>query len=257
MARTISFLATIICYLIGVAGLFYFIFWIGDLLPVNSINAQPKHGLGGALLINSSLITLFGLQHTIMARKDFKRAWTKIIPAQLERSMYIFISGILCIVIPYFWSPIEGSLWNFEMNTFGFYFTYALFFLGIVVLLFSTFLINHFELFGLQQGYLHMMQRTANKPQFTTFALYRIVRHPIYLGFMMILWCTPTMTFTHLCLSTFFTIYIFVGIYFEERDLVREYGNTYKKYRKNVPSVIPFTKKGNRNYIPDENVVAG
>lgn len=256
MAKKMSFLTSIVFYLIGVAGLFFFILWVGDLLPVNPMESTPRHGWGLSLLINSGLIALFGIQHSVMARKNFKDAWTKFVPKQLERSIYVLLSGILCIMIATLWCPIDGLIWEFQTGTIGFYLTYGLFFLGIIVLLTSTFLINHFELFGLQQSYLHMMERNARKPRFTTFALYQIVRHPIYLGLMMLLWFTPVMSFTHLSLSVLFTAYIFIGIYFEEKDLIKEYGNTYHEYKKAVPSVIPFTKIGSRTYIPREKTVS-
>lgn len=256
MANTISFLISILFYLIGVAGLFFFILWVGDFLLVNQLEASPRHSLVLALLINTGLIVLFGIQHSVMEGKNFKSSWTKIVPKQVERNIYVLISGILCILIALFWSPIKGIIWEFQAGKIGFYITYGFFFLGIVVLLTSTFLINHFELFGLQQSYLHMMQRSARQPRFTTFALYQIVRHPIYLGLIMILWFTPVMSLTHLSLSLLFTVYIFVGIYFEEKDLIKEYGNTYHQYKKNIPSVIPFTKIGSRTYIPDEHTAS-
>ncbi|MCB0689808.1 MAG: hypothetical protein KDC53_24880 [Saprospiraceae bacterium] len=256
MAKTVSFLISVIFYLIGVAGLFYFIFWLGDFLPINQMESSPRYSWSLSLLINTGLIAIFGIQHSVMARKNFKKSWTRIVPKQLERSIYVLISGILCVTIATFWCPIEGTIWEFEAGTIGFYLTYSLFFTGIVVLLTSTFLINHFELFGLQQSYLHMMERAARPPRFTTFALYQIVRHPIYLGLIMIIWSTPVMSFTHLSLSVLFTMYIFVGIYFEEQDLIKEYGHTYHNYKKSVPSVIPFTKIGSRTYIPKDKTAA-
>ena len=257
MARVISFIISIVFYLVGVAGLFYLILWIGNFIPINQMESETTTAPYISILINFGLILLFGIQHSVMARTSFKASWTKLVPKHLERSIYVFISGILCICIALFWSPIPGTIFKLAPGTPGYYFTYGLYFLGIAVLLASTFLINHFELFGLQQAYLNMVKRTARKPRFTTFALYKIVRHPIYMGFALILWATPIMSISHLYLAVLFTGYIFAGIYFEEKDLIREFGNTYKGYKQTVPPLIPFTKIGAKKLTPDDQIIGG
>lgn len=250
MKRTFGFLISVLFYLIGFAGLMYLILWIGNFIPINQMEEPQTRTIGLTLLINFGIVAIFGIQHSVMARKSFKESWTKIVPQHLERSLFVLISGFLCVGIALFWSPVDGILWQLSPGSVGYYVMYVIFFLGIAVLLASTFLINHFELFGLQQAYLHMMQRKARRPRFTTFALYKMVRHPIYLGLSMIFWATPTMSMSHFLLATFFTAYIFVGIYFEEKDLIKEYGKLYEEYRTSVPSLVPFTKFGSKNPIP-------
>ncbi|HPQ99903.1 MAG: isoprenylcysteine carboxylmethyltransferase family protein [Lewinellaceae bacterium] len=247
MKRTFGFFISVLFYLVGFAGLMYLILWIGNFIPINQMGEPQTRNIGLTLLINFGIVAVFGIQHSVMARKNFKETWTKIVPKHLERSLYVLISGFLCVGIALFWSPIDGTLWQLEAGSIGYYVMYGIFFLGIAVLLASTFLINHFELFGLQQAYLHMMKRNARRPRFTTFALYKMVRHPIYLGLSMIFWATPTMSMTHFLLATLFTAYIFVGIYFEEKDLIKEYGKLYEEYRTQVPSLVPFTKFGAKN----------
>ena len=167
----------------------------------------------------------------------------KIVPKALERSIYVFVSGLLCLLIAWQWSPIEGSLWQLSAGSVGYYLLYGIYFLGIVTLLASSFLINHFELFGLQQAYQYLKGKQGTNPSFSDVALYKITRHPIYLGVLMFLWFTPNMTLTHLSLSVLMTVYIYIGVYFEERDLVRIYGHTYIDYQERVPKLIPRTKR--------------
>lgn len=239
--KFISFLISVIFYFIGVAGLFYCILWMGNLLPFDTIEGtRIKMSPTVALLKNAGLILIFGLQHSIMARQGFKKAWTSIVPSHLERSIYVFISGLLCLLISWQWEAIDGFLWSFESGTALYYLSYGVFFFGIVFLLASTFLVNHFELFGVQQTFFHMRNKEAADPVFKDHFFYKFVRHPIYLGFTMILIGTPHMSMTHFSLFVGFFIYILVGIYFEEKDLVRMFGNTYVEYKKRVSRLIPF-----------------
>lgn len=241
--KFISFLISILFYFAGVGGLFYFIFWMGNLLPFDTIEGM-EITLSPALAVlkNAGLITIFGLQHSIMARQGFKEAWTKIIPPHLERSIYVFISGLLSLFIAFQWEAVDGVLWSFDIGSIPYYISYGIFFFGIVFLLASTFLVNHFELFGLQQTFFNMRGRKAAAPVFKDHYFYKFVRHPIYLGFTLILIGTPLMSMTHFTLFLGFFIYIYVGIYFEEKDLIRIFGTTYTNYKKKVAGLIPFLK---------------
>lgn len=241
--KFLSLLISIIFYFIGVAGLLYLIFWKGDLLPFDPIHEATDISTSLAIVKNLGLLVLFSLQHTIMARPSFKEKWTKIIPVHLERSFYVFISGILCLLIVWQWTPIEGTLWQVTAGSVMYYILYGMFFFGIVFLFASTFLINHFELFGLQQAYFNLKGKQAPSQSFKEILLYKIVRHPIYLGFLLILWGTAHMTMTHFSLVFGFTIYIFIGIAYEEKDLIQTFGNTYLEYKNRVPKVIPFIKQ--------------
>ncbi len=239
MKRYLLFIISIICYLIGTGGLFYFIGWMGDLLPWHPFHQLPSTSVSVAIWANLGLLALFGLQHSIMARKEFKSWFTKYVPASVERSIYVLMSGLLCFLIAWQWQSIEGVVWTLAPGSVMSYFLMGLYFFGIVFLLASSFLINHFELFGLQQTYFHLMNKKKGPPSFVEFAFYRVTRHPIYLGLLLIIWSTPSMTFTRLALALGITLYIYIGIYFEEKDLVAEFGAKYEDYRHRVPKLIP------------------
>lgn len=217
------------------------IFWLGGFVPPD-IDSTGGGSVASAVLINLGILILWSIQHSGMARKSWKQKTKNIIPEHLQRSIYVLISGILCIGIVFAWQPLPGQVWRASEGSALQYFLYAGFFLGIGVLLFSTFLINHFQLFGLQQTFFKMLGKTEKVAQFKDTILYKIVRHPIYLGFMMIIWFVPSMSMTHFALSIGFTAYIYLGIYFEEKDLVAEYGQKYLEYRKRIPALIPFVK---------------
>ena len=213
-------------------------------MPTVPFEVPATMGVFPAILKNITLIGLFGLQHSIMARQSFKKSWTKIIPAYLERSVYVLISGLLCVLIIWQWAQIDGVLWSMAAGSTGFYVMRGIFFFGVFFLLSSSFLINHFELFGLQQGYENLIGKDGAKPTFKEIAYYKIVRHPIYLGFLMIIWATPHMSYSHLALAALMTIYIVIGSAYEEKDLGVVFGQTYADYKKRVPGLIPFTKLG-------------
>ena len=242
MGRYISFLVSVVFYFIGVGGLFYLILWMGNLLPFHPFDSDPTQPLYIALAVNALLILLFGIQHSVMARKSFKKVWTTIIPPQLERSFYVMISGLLCVLIAYTWMPVNGVIWSFENGSTPYYISYAVYFFGIVWLLSSSFLINHFELFGLQQGYHHLLGKKKGPQKFVEYAYYKFVRHPIYFGVIMIGIGTPHMSMTHFLLACGFLAYIFVGYRLEEKDLLQEFGDDYQDYKSRVPALIPFLK---------------
>lgn len=196
-----------------------------------------------ALLVNTLLISLFGLQHSIMARQGFKTAWTKIVPAPIERSAYVFLSSAALILMFIFWRPIDGNIWQVE-NQVGAMILWAVFGFGWLTVLVSTFLINHFELFGLSQVYRLWRGQSAAEPQFRQPFLYRLVRHPIYSGFIIAFWATPVMTYGHLLFAIGMTVYILIGIRYEERDLVSYFGADYESYRGRVGMVAPKISRG-------------
>ena len=238
--RLAIFLFSLLAYVVGLGGLIYFILFIGGwaFLP-RHVNSGGAEHLGNALAINIGLVVLFGLQHSVMARPAFKQRLTKIIPKAAERSTYVLFSGGMMLMICLFWQPMAGSLWHVQHPVartvlvagyvFGWFFAVL-----------ASFVINHFELFGLQQAFRHLVNKPERTPTFTERFLYRIVRHPLQLGVLIGLWSTPTMTVTHLVLAAALTLYIFVGLYFEEKELTKSLGKAYEDYKKRVPKIIPI-----------------
>lgn len=241
--KTLILLYGVICYAIGMAGLFYFILFVGgwDFLPVHIESREPGPP-GTALLVNFGLMALWSVQHTVMARQGFKEAWTKIIPKPMERATYVLISGILMFILSFYWQPIGGGLWNVEGTTLGTILV-VLYAVGWFVVVLSSFLINHFELFGLYQVWLHFKQAPEPAPKFTQRFLYKIVRHPLQFGILMGLWFTPNMSTTHLCLAVLMTIYILIGLHYEEIDLENTLGDDYRNYKNRVRGLVPLPKR--------------
>ncbi len=242
MARLLILLYGLLAYAFGMAGLVLFILFLGSwgFSPFN-INSGVPGPLLPALVTNVGLILLFGLQHSVTARQGFKDALTKIIPKAAERSTYVLISGVLLIVICLYWQAIDGTLWHVK-NEILRTILIAAYAFGWVIAIVSSFLINHFELFGLQQAYLSFKNRQEPKASFTDRWLYKLVRHPLQFGILIGIWATPTMTMTHLMLAVSMTIYIFIGLHYEEKDLVRYLGEPYEEYRKSVPMVLPVPR---------------
>lgn len=243
MGRAFLMLIAVVCYGAFFASFVYLIGWVGgfDFMPTHvdkGLTAAPVP----ALIINIGLIVLFGLQHSIMARPAFKRAWTKVIPTAIERSIYCLATAVVLFALFAFWHPIEGTIWSVE-NEIGRTILWALFGLGWVIVFISTWLLNHFELFGLQQAWLNMRGKEPPEGTMRTPLFYKVVRHPIYSGFFLALWATPEMSAGHLLLAIGMTVYIMVGISHEERDLVDVFGEEYVAYSRSVGAFIPGVGK--------------
>lgn len=236
--RIATFVYGVLCYLAFFGTFLYAIGFIGDVMVPKSIDSGRTGPLGEALLINAALLTLFAVQHSTMARPWFKRMWTRIIPKQIERSTYVLLSSVLLILLFWMWQPIGGVIWKVEQPALRAV-LYGIFALGFLLVLISTFLINHFDLFGLRQVYLYLRGKDYTQLRFGTPILYRHIRHPLYLGWLFAFWATPTMTIAHLVFAIATTAYIFMAIQFEERDLIDLYGDVYKRYKQNVPMIVP------------------
>ena len=225
-------------YLIFFATFLYAIGFIGGFAVPTSLDGAATDPLGKALAINVALLGVFAVQHSVMARKWFKDWWTRIIAKPLERPTYVLLSSLALALMFWQWRPIGITVWSVEDAT-ARAILWTLFAFGWTLVLVSTFLINHFDLFGLRQVWLYLRGRPYSALGFTTPGPYRMVRHPLYVGWFFAFWATPTMTLSHLVFAMATAAYILLAIQFEERDLVREYGKTYEEYRRHVPMLIP------------------
>ena len=230
------------CYVVFLASFLYAIGFIGDLVVPKTIDSAPSTDMPEALAVNFVLLGLFAVQHSVMARQGFKAAWNRIVPHAVERSTYVLVSSLLLGLICWKWQAIPAVVWDVSSPVLRGLLT-ALFAFGWLVLLVSTFLINHFDLFGLRQVYLRLRGVEYTPLSFTERAFYKFVRHPLYLGFVIAFWSTPHMSVGHLVFSIATTGYIFVGIFFEERDLMKYHGVQYGAYRARVPMIFPIGVK--------------
>ena len=239
MSRFIFLLVAAIIYAIFFATFLYLIGFVAGLpvLPTNVDKGQMLPTLA-AVPIDLALIAMFGLQHSIMARPAFKAAWTQIVPKPIERSVYVLAASVMLIVLFAFWSPIGGLVWQVDMPV-ARNLLWALFGLGWAVVLLSTFLINHFELFGLSQVFQNLRNRAPAAPALRTPFFYKLVRHPLYTGFFIAFWATPTMSYGHLLLAAGMSTFMLIAIQYEERDLIDTFGNDYVAYRKRVGMLTP------------------
>jgi len=232
----------IACYAIFFATFLYAVGFMGNLLVPKGIDSREPGALPEAIAVNLMLLTLFAIQHSVMARPAFKRWWQRLVPQPVERSTYVLATNVVLILLFWLWRPMPAILWDFDglprMIAWG------LFAIGWTTVLISTFLINHFELFGLRQVYLHATGRPHTPIGFRTPALHAWVRHPIMLGFIIAFGATPVMTAGHLLFAAVTTAYILVAIRFEEHDLVTYFGDEYRAYQKRVPMLLPLGKGG-------------
>jgi protein-S-isoprenylcysteine O-methyltransferase Ste14 len=241
MKRLLALLYGLLCYAVFLATFLYAIGFIGNFFVPRSIDAAPTTSLGAAIAIDVALLALFALQHSVMARPAFKRWWTRFVPVAIERSTYTLLSSLALLLLFWQWRPIGAVIWDVDSEA-GRALIYGGYAFGWVLLLLSTFLINHFDLFGLRQVWLYFRGRPYTEIPFRTPALYRLVRHPLYVGWLFIFWCAPTMTAAHLLFAVMTTAYILIAIQFEERDLVRAFPE-YASYRERVPMLIPLAKR--------------
>jgi methanethiol S-methyltransferase len=245
MKKTIYTFYAGFCYIIFLITFLYLIGFVGNLLvpkSIDTIDATITRHWFIAVLINLGLISLFAIQHSVMARQGFKEKWKQFIPAPVERSTYVLFASIVLVTLYFFWQPLPFVIWDFSETTAGIILI-ILSFTGWGIVLLSTFLINHFHLFGLYQVYQFITKKVQHSDTFRTPLLYRIVRHPLYLGFLIAFWATPLMTAGHLFFAIAMTIYILIGIHHEEKDLVNTHGDSYKRYVKQTPKIIPFVKR--------------
>jgi len=237
-ARSLVLGYGVLAYLIFFGTFLYAVGFIAQLVVPKTINSGATGSTGQALLINLALMSLFAVQHSGMARQGFKKLFAAFASPALERSTYVLLASLSLVLLFWQWRPITAIVWEIE-TPMAAYAAVAGSFAGWLVVLYSTFLISHFELFGLTQVVSHFAGRLAEPMKFRTPSLYRLIRHPIYLGFIIAFWSTPTMTLGHMLFATVTTAYIFVGIWLEERDLVTLFGDQYRHYRQKVAMLIP------------------
>lgn len=243
MGRVLSLLYGIVCYAIFFLTFLYLVGFLSNLVVPRSIDVGPEAATAIAFVTNLALIALFGVQHSVMARPGFKERWIKIVPASIERSTYVLIASAILILLYWQWRPMTGVIWEAE-SAWGQNLGYAILFGGILIVLLSTFIIDHFDLFGLRQVWLNLRQREYTHPGFKVRFFYKFVRHPLYVGWIMSFWGTPRMTTGHLLFAVGMTAYILIAIRYEERDLETFLGDNYVQYRKKVPMLIPKFGKG-------------
>ncbi|NDK40025.1 isoprenylcysteine carboxylmethyltransferase family protein [Pseudoxanthomonas gei] len=244
MKRFLILLYGVVCYAVFLATFLYAIGFIGNLWVPKAMDSAPATAVGTAVLIDLGLLALFAIQHSVMARPAFKRAWTRIIPESAERSTYTLLSSVALILLFWLWSPIGGVVWRVE-NGIARALIHCAFAFGWMLLLYTTFLLNHFDLFGLRQVWLQFRRRPYTHLPFKTPSIYGWVRHPLYVGWLFTFWATPTMTVTHLLFALMTTAYILVAIQWEERDLLAALPE-YADYRKRVPMLVPRRRRGAR-----------
>ena len=238
MSRIGTLVYSFVCYAVFLAVFVYAIGFIDGFLTPTSLDAAPKIPLGAAVAIDLALLAGFAVQHSGMARPAFKRWWSRIVPEPAERSTYVLVSSLLMIALFAFWQPIGGVVWDVGQGA-ARNVVIGLYLFGWVLLLYSTFLIDHFDLFGLKQGWRKLTGKAYRAPQFYTPSLYKLVRHPLYVGWLVIFWAAPVMTAAHLLFALMTTAYILVAIQLEERDLVTAFGDQYVEYRRRTPMLIP------------------
>ena len=241
MSRTLAFVYGAISYLVFFGSFLYAIGFVGNILVPKSIDSGAPGPFVPSLIIDVVLLGLFAIQHSVMARQGFKRWWTRFIPKPIERSTYVLLSSLLLVLLFWQWGPILSMIWNVT-NPLGSLVLTALFWAGWSLVLASTFVINHFDLFGLRQVYLFQKGKQYTELVFKKRLFYRFVRHPLLLGFMIAFWATPRMTLGHLVFAIATTAYMLIAIQLEERDMANIHGDAYQQYQREVSMLIPLPK---------------
>ncbi len=242
MGRILAFLYGLVSYLIFFVTFLYAIGFVGNVFVPKSIDSGVTGSFTPSLVVDAMLLGLFAIQHSVMARPGFKKRWTQIVPQPIERSTYVLIASLVLALLFWQWRPILNVVWSVE-NPIGNLVLQVLFWVGWGTVLLSTFLIGHFDLFGLRQVYLYWVGKAYPASGFKTPGLYKIVRHPIMLGFIIAFWATPRMTVGHLVFAVATTVYILIAVQIEEHDLTNLYGNTYMEYKREVAMLIPMPRK--------------
>jgi methanethiol S-methyltransferase len=240
--RLAIFVFGCVAYLVFLATFLYALCFVGGFLVPTTLDGVPRLPFGPALGIDLGLLALFAVQHSAMARPGFKRLWTRVVPRQVERSVYVLASSLCLIAMFAFWQPLGGVVWELHAPAARFV-AYASFAFGWGLVLVTTFLINHFDLFGLRQVWFALRDEPYRPLPFVEPGPYKLVRHPLYLGWFFAFWSTPRMTTAHLVFAVMTTAYILVAIQLEERDLVTYHGEAYASYRRRVPMLIPGTAR--------------
>lgn len=239
MGRLLTMLIAVICYF---AFFLSFVYLVGFLAGIPQLPTHVDKGIVAstpiAVAVDLGLILLFGLQHSVMARPGFKAAWTRIVPQPLERAIYCLATALVLTALYAFWHVLPQPIWHVENET-GRIVLWAIFGLGFAIVFLSTWLISHFELFGLSQAWSHLRGREQRAHQFKTPLFYKLVRHPIYFGFFLALWATPDMSLGHLILAAGLSVYLYIGASYEERDLVGQFGYAYVSYQSRVGMILP------------------
>jgi len=239
MVRLLAVLYGICAYAVFLFTILYAIGFVGNLIVPKSIDSGTVGTLVESFAVNVMLLGLFAIQHSVMARQGFKRWWTRIVPPSIERSTFVILSSLVLLLLYWQWRPMPALIWTAH-NPLIAWALHVISWCGWGLLFASTFMLSHFELFGLSQVFAQLFGRNLAPPQFRVPLLYRVVRHPIYLGFLLAFWATPEMTVGHLLFAVATTGYILIGIQFEERDLIDTFGDRYQRYRQQVAMLIPW-----------------
>lgn len=255
MKKVLSFVYGVVCYLAFFGTILYAMGFVGNLVVPKTIDSKPAAPLASAILVNAALLLLFAVQHSTMARPAFKRWWTTVVPEHLERSTYVLLASLCLMLLMWKWQPIGGVVWTTE-NSVAKTVLFITYLLGWAIVFVATFLINHFDLFGLRQVWLYAKGKPYTTLPFRIPVFYRFVRHPLYLGFLIAFWSTPVMTIAHLLFAVLTTSYILIAIRFEERDLQVHFGKKYHVYKMLVPMILPVGRKRSRKANENENSTA-
>ena len=244
MMRRLSFLVYgLVAYVLFLGGFVYACAFMANVVVPRGIDAEATTSFGTAMLVNTLLIGLFAVHHSVAARPTFKRWWTQFVPPPIERSTYVFVASLLWILLLWQWQPMPQRVWTIE-HPVGRNAMWVLFALGWAAVPLVSFLIDHFDLFGLRQVWLYLRGKEYTQRPFMARSLYKWVRHPLMLGFLIAFWATPDMSYGHLLFSIVVSAYTFVGITFEERDLLNILGEDYRAYRERTSMIVPMPRKG-------------